>query len=236
MATKTKADALARVWRMIRDTGDNATAQMLTDTEIEEIIGDALQTYSLSRPRMVTADLTADGSMTQALPSANSGWVEGFSTIRIIETPTGANPPNYIDPRKYVLYMAPTGTSLRWLIESPAASTTVRITFTSTQVYGTQVANTTAPDVDFGAICALAASLSATAISSGYARTHEPLISADSASYRTKSMEWASVAKAWREVYEKHMASVRRPASGEINWDSRMAGGYAHLTHDRWRR
>jgi len=236
LPTKTQADALARVWRMLRDTGDSATAQLLTDTEIIEVITDSLLTYSLSRPRLVTFDLTASGTETQTLPTTQNGWVDDFSAIKLIETPTGSNPPNYIDPRKYALYRSPTGQTLRWLIEAPATGTTVRVTFTGTHIYGAQAANTTAPDVDFGAICALSASLAATAISSGFARTHEPLISADGASYRTKSMEWASVAKAWREVYEKHMASVRRPASGAVNWDTRMGGGYAHLTHDRWRR
>lgn len=221
---------------MIRDVGSEAADQLLTDDEITDNLDDALRTYSLARPRLVTVDLTADGTMTTALPSANSGWVEDFSSIWAIETPINQNPPNYIDERKWDLYRSPTAVSIRWLIESPANGTTVRTTFTALRDIATLAANTTVPDVDFGALCALTASISAVSISSGFARTHEPLISADSASYRTKSMEWASVAKAWREVYDRHMASIRRPATGRVNWDSRLAGGYAHLTHDRWRR
>lgn len=234
MASFTQADALERVWRMIRDTGSASTGQLLTDTEIMEVIDDALRSYSLARPRQVTVDLNPDGTNTLALPT---GWVEGFSVIRSIETPTGANPPNYVDPRKWVLYNAPLGTSIRWLTDYPAAGTgTCRVTYTGLHRFGANSTDTTVPDIDFGAVCALSASLCATAISTGFAKSHEPLIAADSASYRTKSMEWASAAKNWWEVYQRHIAAGRRPASSRANWDSRLSSGVAHLTHDLWRR
>ena len=127
--------------------------------------------------------------------------------------------------------------NIRWLIESPANGTTVRVTFSTIHVYdAVDPLLTTVPDLDHGAVCALTAHFCSLAAASGYASTHEPLLSADAATYRTKSQEWLSVAKNWRDAYETHMQSARAGSSGYSNWDTRMAGGYAHLTHDRWRR
>ena len=236
MSSYTIDDAVQRVWRMLRDTGGTGISQALTDDEIKDFLGDALAEYSQARPVLKTVDITSTGSNETPLPRS-SGWIDEFSSIRACESPIGSNPPNYVDPRKWGLYRAPTGLVLRWLIEWPANNTTVRMTFSTIHTYdATDPLLTTVPDLDHGAVCALTAHHCGIALASGYARTHEPLMSADAASYRTKSQEWLSVAKNWRDVYEEHMASVRAGTSAYSNWDTRMAGGYAHLTHDRWRR
>ena len=221
---------------MLRDTGSLTTAQALTDDEILDALEDAIAEYSQTRPVLKTVDIAANGTNETALPVA-SGWIDDFSTVRQIESPVGSNPPNYVDPRKWGMYRAPTGMALRWLIEYPANATGIRMTFSTIHSYGvTDPLLTTVPDLDHGAVCALAAHFCAIALASGYARTHEPILSADAATYRTKSQEWLSVAKNWRDVFENHMASARAGTSANSNWDTRMTGGYAHLTHDRWRR
>jgi hypothetical protein len=235
MGSYTKADAIERVWRMLRDTGDTAISQAMTDDEIGDFLLDALAEYSQRRPVLKTVDIASSGSNETPLPRSD-GWIDDFSSVRSVESPIGANPPNFADPRKWGLLRTPTGLVLRWLIEWPSTSQTVRMTFSTVQSYGTLAADTTVPDLDHGAVCALTAHFASIAMATGYARTHEPILSADAATYRTKSQEWLSVAKNWRDVYENHMQSARGWTSANANWDTRMAGGYAHLTHDRWRR
>lgn len=235
MASYIRDDAITLVYRMLRDTGNTATEQLLTDTEIGQFVDQAVRRYSRIRPNTKVEDVTADGTSYLALPSA---YDLDFSRLVQVETPTGNTPPTIIDHRFYALYQNPTAWKLLWLDTIPASGDTVRMTYTIPRVLdAASAASTTVADVDFEAVCALAASYAALAIAGKYARTSEAILSADTVNYRTKTMDWTSVAGKWQAIWEKHAASIAEPGSGWVNWDTRLGIlGFDHLTHSRYGR
>lgn len=230
MATKTKTDARDHVVRVLRDYGATADEQLLTDVETNALIEQAVRRYSVDRPRTVADDVTADGSMTTALPGA---WEEDFSVLLAIEYPIAETPPSIVDPRDYSLYVEPSGETIRWRLNRPANGDTVRLTFTVPRVLDDQAANTTVPDADFYAVCDLATSIAADAIANKYARTHEPILNADVTDYRTKAQEWGAIARRFEQRYRDalRISKVGRPASRFLNWDNRSGTRHDFLFH-----
>ena len=235
MGSYTLDDATTYVYRALRDLGDDADSQLLTATEIEPLIKAAAKSYSMRRPRTVVEDVTTDGTDDLALPGS---WVDEVSRILSIETPTGENPPSIVDPRYYGLYQSPSDTVIRWAEGfAPDSGQTARVSYTALRTFEAVAANTTVLDVDFEAVCALAVALSAEAIASKYAQAHEPILSADVAGGRaTKVQDWMTVASRWRKTYDTHLSSTQAPATGRLNWDTKLLGTYDHLTHPRSRR
>lgn len=234
MSTKTRDDAIERVWRNLRDTGDTATQQLLTNTEIGDFVDDAARRYSLIRPNTLVEDQTSDGSGVSTLPTS---FDLDFSRIVTIENPTGQMPPQFRDPRSYSLYQAPAGWQINWLDYYPGTGETVRIAYTVPRVFGATAADTTVADIDFGPVCALATAFAAVAIAGKYGRTNEPVLNADTVNYRTKVQDWTSIAAKWQKVWDTHAASIAPPASGTVNWDSHLGVlPFDNLTHLRYRR
>lgn len=233
MASYSRDDAITLVWRMLRDTGNTATEQLLTNTEIGQFVDQATRRYSRIRPLLVVEDVAADGTNFSDLPAT---FDVDFGRIVTIETPPGSTPPSFIDPRAYRLYLAPTGWKLLWVETYPSSGESVRYSYTTVRSFGAAAASTTVADNDFEAVASLAASYAALAIAGKYARTNEPIIAADNINYRTKTQEWTSIADKWRGVFEKHAAGIVEPGSTWVNWDSRLSVGYGHVTHPRYRR
>lgn len=235
MATYTRDDAIAQVVRVLRDYGDTAAKQELTDSEITSFLVAALARYSIDRPREVVVDVTADGTRYTALPA---GFIDGSSLLVRVERQEA--PDFYAcDPRTYALYRAPTGLTLRWLDGTePAAAATVRIAYTAGRALGTLATDTTVLDADFYALCDLAVSLCCAALAQKYARTAEPLLNSGVVAYRTKAQEWDGRATAYRTAYREHMGSSAgtAPAGAAVNWDTRSTSGADWLTHPRWGR
>ena len=57
MASYSEDDAIQRVWRMLRDTGNTATEQLLTNTEIGDFVDAAVRRYSRVRPTIKVEDV-----------------------------------------------------------------------------------------------------------------------------------------------------------------------------------
>ena len=235
MGSYSRDDAITYAYRALRDLGDDADSQLLTATEIGQFIDGAAKAYSLKRARTVVEDLTADGTNLLALPAS---WVDEVSRIVSIETPPDDDPPTYLDARYYDLYQHPDGWRLRFATGyAPGSGVEVRMTYTALRSFGNLAADTTVLDVDFEAVCALAIAQSAEAIASKYAQAHEPILNADfSGSRATKVNDWTVIARRWRDTYKAHMDSIRAPASGIVNWDTRLSTRDDHLTHPRFRR
>lgn len=232
MGSFNRADAITYAYRALRDFGDDADSQLVTDTEVGVYVDQAAKAYTLRRPRHIVTDLTADGTTTTALPG---GWIEEFSRVVAVESPPGKEPPAFADPRWYAIYQGPTGWSLRWSPgHAPSVGTTVRLTYTGARSFAVLAADTTVLDIDFEAVCALAVSLAAEAITAKYGQTQEPILNSDIASSRTtKVQDWQGIARRWRDIYERHMAAIKAPASGRVNWDGRMTSGGDFVTHPR---
>lgn len=237
MGSYTRDDAITYVYRALRDLGDDADSQLLTATEIGTFVDQATKEYSSRRPRTVVEDLTADGTHTTALPA---GWLDEVSRVVAIEYPVGSNPPDIVDERLYRLYQSPDGWEIRWLGSYPGSGADVRLTYTALRSFAVLAAETTVLDVDFEIVAALAAAVSAEAIAAKYAQQGEPVLNADfGAGGRggmTKVEEWTRLASRWRGTFTAAMDRRRPPATGRVNWDSRLSSGDGYLTHSRWRR
>lgn len=234
MASFTRDDAITRVYRMLRDVGNTATEQLLTNTEIGDFVDQAARRYSLVRPNTIVVDQVADGTNLMDVPA---GLDVDFGRIVTIETPTGETPPAFRDPRLYQLYQSPSGWQINWLDFYPTSGDTVRIAYTAARTFEALAADTTVADADYDAVASLAASFCALAISAKYARTSEPQLAADTVNYRTKAQEWATISAKWKAVWDTHAGAIAAPASGTVNWDSTLGVlPYGHLTHPRLRR
>jgi hypothetical protein len=236
----TLTNARDHVWRILRDVGDDEDHQLLTNTEIDAFIAQAMAVYSLRFPVAITADVVADGTRYTALPV---GWEPGLSTLTSIEWPVGENPTSLIDPRLRSFYLHPTqGNVLYWADARPASGATVRYTFTASAVLSDTALDTTLPSAHFYPLCDLAASLCADSIAAKYAQMGEPVINVDVASYQ-KTNDWLSLARRLGDRYRVALGlgaagdggGGSQPAAGystTVNWDSRTVRG-DYLVHRR---
>lgn len=237
MASYTLANALIRVYRTLRDLADTADAQLLTDTEMEDYLVDAAMRYSIDRPAQLVADVTAVGTRYVPLPTA---FEDGFSVIHSIEYPIDDDPLAYLDSRDVDLYRTFAGDPLApvlvlrclWVIPT---GDLLRVVFTGRRAWGVTAAATTVLDRDFPAVVDLAVSNCCDAIAQKYARTHEPILSADSVAFRDKVGQWESRAKRYQARYRDAMGPPL--ATATVNWDSTASwSGRSWMTHPRWGR
>lgn len=221
MATYDEDDGVQRVWRLLRDYGQNETEQLLTDTEVKDLgLRGAEAIYSRARPRIIIGNLTGNGTNFLAMPT---GWVEGFSVISSIESPPDAIPAEVLDSRDFYIGLDSAGAQRLVLLAAPANTAPVRVAFTVPRALAAAAGNTTVLDTDFVAFCDLAASICADAIAAKYARTSEPAFNAEVVNYRTRAMEWRDIAK---RLWDRWMTGIGAgkdgalPAtSGWVNWD-----------------
>jgi hypothetical protein len=224
MGTYTTADALMQVYRRLRDTADTAEAQLLTDTEIEDFIGQAVTRYSADRPCEMVADLDSLGTRYIGLPA---DFEEGFSVVRSIEYPIDDDLPSYLDSRGVDYYRTPavvgppavpSALKLRSSWAVPSGTANIRIVYTGRRVLDAVAANTTVLDRDFDAVCDLAVSTCCDTIAQKYASTISPILGGSAGAPRDKADVWASRARRYEARYRDAMGPPL--ASAVINWDS----------------
>lgn len=231
MSTKTITDAVAMVRRSLYDTAADTSERLMQDVDITAYVNAAEARYSVDRPLVMVEDVNADGTEFSDLPAS---WDADFSTLRYIEHPVGETPPSIRDARIYSVWNTPSGSSLAWLDSwYPSDGDTVRYAFTVPRSFAADAADTTIPDRHFAAVCDLAVHYAAAAIAAKYASTHEPVLGADTASYRTKQQEWDTVSRRALDRYRAALTNMSTPASGRINWDLRGSTGDNWLTHGR---
>ncbi|GER92684.1 hypothetical protein A45J_0402 [hot springs metagenome] len=194
-------------------------------------IAAAIAIYSKHRPNLKVVDITGNGGHDYDLPS---GWIDEFSVIKSIEYPIGDVPATLIDNDKYEIYQSPTAKKIRLINDTPSASESFRVTFTTLRT------DTTIPDGDIDALCNLASALCLEELANAYAQTSDSTIAADSVNYRTKSFDFAQRAKRLMQLYKEHMGiredDITQPASAVIDLDIKYPGGGERLTHPRSRR
>ncbi len=234
----TITDARDHVWRTLRDLGDSEDKQLLTNTEIDAFLAQALASHALRYPVRVSVDVTADGTSYTALPT---GWESGLSTLVSVEWPINQSPANIVDPRELRSYLSPTGEKLAWSGSPPSSGTSVRFVITASPILGAVAASTTLPDAHFYPVANLAASICAEAIAAKYAQMGEPVINVDAASYQ-KMNDWLTLARRLSDRYrqafglgsESSSATVAVAGySATVNWDSRTSTRADYLLHRR---
>ena len=232
MSTKTITDAVAMVRRSIYDTASDTSARLMQDTDLAAYVKAAEARYSVDRPLVLVEEVTADGTEFSDLPAS---WDAEFSALRHVEHPSGSSP-SIRDARGYSVWDTPSGASLMWLDWQPGDGDMVRFAFTAPRAFGETADDTTIPDRHFVAVCDLAVHYAAAAIAAKYASTHEPVLGADTASYRTKQQEWDTISRRAFDRYRAALQHTVASASGRINWDSRDSMGSNWLTHSRHNR
>jgi hypothetical protein len=161
-----------------------------------------VQRYSSDRPQELVSDVAGNATSLIALPTSSGGTFEdGFSIVRSIEFPIGSVPPNYVLDEDFQFYRDPSALKIMLMAVTPSGSDTLRITWTARH----KSDGSTVSDADFEAVCDYAAALGYDALAGIYAQTGDPTIAADTVSYRTKSQEYAGLAKAARQRYYSHM-------------------------------
>lgn len=218
----------------------NDKAGKLTDyADYDTLIAQAIKgRYSQDRLLVKAKDYSGDNS-TYAfeMPAATGnpavyGWIEGFSSVVSLEYPAGERPQVFIDPREISIdFTSATAKKLILSETTPSTGKTLRLRYTTRREVEADVLLT---DVD--AVVKLSASLCCRALAGLYAQTSDPTLSADVVNYRTKAQEYTTLADKFEKDYQAQLGSEKEstaPASGNVNWDSRLQSGYDFLTHPR---
>jgi len=185
-----------------RDVVFRDAAGKVPSGDRDTAVTNAIQRYSKDRPRELATDLSGNGTSFIALPSSGSDiFEEAFSAIRSIEFPLGSVPPNFLLEEDWQLYRDPSTLKIMLLSATPAASDTLRVTWTTRHKND----GSTVPDPDFEAVCDYAAALCYEALAGTYVQTGDATIMADSVNYRTKNQEAMSMAKAAKKRYFNHL-------------------------------
>jgi len=183
---------LDRVQGKVKDD----SGRLSDETDYLPAIVAALEQYSEDRPLSVPVDLAGNGTADIELPE---DWESEFSRVKAIEYPVGMVPAALLDPEEWKLYLAPEGERLRLLLSVPPADAVpVRVTYTLPREEATILRG------DAEAVANLAAAICSETLASLFAQTSDPTISADVVNYRTKSTEFASRAKRFRQLYLDH--------------------------------
>ncbi len=213
-------------------------AKDLTTEDQDGLIQEAVRRYSGARPRELVKDLAGNGTHDYAVSSLTS-WSEGFSVIRAVEFPVSATDvtPRYLEHDDWIEYVTPTARVLRMLRDAPAATQTIRVTYTV--LHQADGSGLTVPDGDFDAVANWAASLCCRALANRYAQQITASLSADSVDHQSKSDRYARrAAELWKDVSKAlHLSEDETAAGGAIvDWGSGYSFGQGYLTHDRPKR
>jgi len=208
----------------------------------------AVERYSQDAPDTRTDDVSGDGGRYYGIAASLSGWVEGFSRIVKIEYPaadiSADETPTYLESEDWRddYWKSESGTQTRYLYlpaHSPAATETMRITYTVPYTWSSSPEATDTPAQDFFAICHLAASLCCRALAARYAQLGDSTLGADATAHTTKSSEYANRAKEYMTMYEKHMGlgqeADARAAGDFVDWDTMPGwpGGRQFIFHGK---
>jgi hypothetical protein len=218
----------------------SANNDELSQARREDVVRAALERYSHDRPDTQTDDVTGDGGRYYAITTELASWIEEFSRIRSIEYPAAViasdELPQYLEDEDWQddYWADVSGTQTRHLLlpnHSPAATETMRITYTVPWTLSGAPEAVSTPAQDFYAICYAAACIYCQQVAAKYARIGDSTISADSASHTTKSQEFKNRAVDFCKTYEQMMGigkgitgaeagAEEAPAGTFVNWDT----------------
>ena len=221
----TISDFLTKVKLTVKDD-----ASRYTDAEKQEFIKQAVRAYSRDRPRERDALLAGDGSRQTFGPPL--GWIQGWSQPVQIEHPINAVPPNYLDVQDNVLVIQRSDVEQIMLLRiAPASGEPARLYYTAQH---TVDANTnTVVDVDFDAVCDLAAAVLCRALAVFYTESTDSSILADSVDHRDKARTFLTMAEHLKAQYIDHISAgdVETPVLALHDVDMRMSWGRDLLWH-----
>jgi hypothetical protein len=134
----TYAELKEKVSDIVRDD-----AAKLSIEEKERFIQEAVKIYSKHRPREVVKDITGDGTYDYSILTHLTSWVKGFSTIKSIEYPANEREPSILDTEDFAIYEKEDGQYIRLLEDTPAATETMRVIYTTLHVLSSRIVSGT---------------------------------------------------------------------------------------------
>lgn len=225
----------------------DASNPLLTDaTTLDAAIGMAVTKYSQDRPRTVVEDEAGNGTgffVVVGSGAVLASWLDGFSAIDWIDYPAGAVSATYVPnplnaDRDWTFYKDASKTYLWLKNASPAASETVRISYTGVHTH-TSLSDTV-PAADLDALYDLSAYFACIMLATKMAASSDSTIQADSTNYRDGQLRFKQQAEMWLASYADRLALAKdgSPAGASAwgNWDGRLQNGREFLTHPSRRR
>ena len=198
-------------------------------------INKAVKKYSGDRPHEVVEDEVGTGAF-DYLIALLASWTDGFSSIKKVEYPVDdtCETPSILQDDAWTIYKKPAGPCLRFLEDIPAATESMRITYTA--LHACDDTQSTIPTVDEEAVQMLAAAGFCDMLATYYAQTSDSTIQADSVDHKSKAAEYAARARTYRKEYFDHLGIVQgsvAPASVTRDQDAPTSHRGDQLTHPR---
>jgi hypothetical protein len=202
------------------DVVAQTNADDVSNADRQAAVKAALEHYSRDFPWEVVGDVTGNATAYYALnATALARWSDGFSQVQRIEYPAQAvsanAQPQYLDREDWrddYYVNDPNGVRLRYLYlrnYAPAATETLRITYTAPRVWTTDqqsVESTELPAQHFYAFSNLAGHYVCRAVAAKYSKIGDSTLDVDSASHTTKAQEFAARARELLVVYRQQLA------------------------------
>lgn len=207
-------------------------AGLLTDTDRQDAMREALARYGADYPVPTVIDVVADG--TTVLPLT---LPDGARGVLAIEAPAGLTPPSLLPPGSWQVVTV-SGTPYLALSTAPNAGDTIRLTVAlPPTIAGLDGATaTTVPAAHEAALVSLAASRLLLRLANRFVHEQESVIAADGIDRIAKSDLAAKRARQLEDDYRRLLAGSINPQLVVLNWDLPTLSGGEFLTHDRWRR
>ena len=204
--------------------------QVISSTQRDSAIDQAVQRYSGDRPRPVVVDATVAAGPGLDLPA---GWQSDFSTIVSVEYPIGSRPPVFLEAADLRLYESPLSVQIQ-LPDDVNVGDSARLTYT--QRHAVDDSTDTVPLQHRLAVSYLAAAILSGQLANYYATSGEPTIAADAVDHHSKSDKFRARERDFRARYlaELGVADKRSGAAGvQVDWDGKDSRGNDRLFHRR---
>jgi len=199
---------------------------------------EAVRQYSRVRRRGVVATLAGDGA-TFAFPlpdgtrySAAPAWEAGVSVPIAVEFPAGQRGAVFLDAKAWSLQPALAPTVLQLIEDTPAATQTLRFSYTVSHVFSDVAVSV--PAVDDEILVNMTARLACLTLAAATAENRDPLIAGDAINYKSMSATWADRARDFGQLLPTEFQPSEGPsaaASAWVDWDLKDQWGYPPVWH-----
>lgn len=213
---------------------DSSVVSQTAGGDESKAVENAGRTYSVDRPRKLTAALTSTGAWEYSLSTLVSGW-SGDHLVSQVSGPGGQQYSAPLDSNDWSVYQHADGSWYLRFACSPASGDIFWVEYSAPHTL------TEDPDVDtissdypndVSAVAHLAASFILDMAANKYAEQFDATIAADAVA-RPVSPSYTTLAKEQRDQYEEHMGKKPKVSSARVDWDSSNVGGSDRIFHRR---
>lgn len=225
------------VFAVVVESLIDADDDLLSEAARVRFIEAALRKYSGDSPDESVVEVTGDAGQFYPVATNLTGWAEGISQITQIEYPAATvasdETPTILDPEDWQadFWALLSGTNTRYLYlpgHAPAATETMRISYTLPYTFDTSTLQTEVPPQDQYAVCYWAAGLCCQALAAKYAKSNDSTIAVDSATHSPTSADFAARAQEFFALYNQHLGigeegaeAIAGVVAGEfVDWDT----------------